>query len=136
MSLMNILKICESSLKVESEKIRIHTNNLSNSESIEFKNGKYYPYTAKMAILESCKNNENIYEGVKIKKIVNIKDPYKKVYNPSHPLSDSNGYLKLPNVNFLNETLKCLEAHRRYEANLEILKATKNIIMKTLSISD
>ncbi|WP_343183881.1 flagellar basal body rod protein FlgC [Buchnera aphidicola (Ceratovacuna keduensis)] len=135
MSLTNILDICSSAMNVEEKKIEIHTNNIANSESIESKNGKFYPYKAKMAILENYKKDIYSPEIVRIKKIVNTKDPYKKIYNPNHPLSDSKGYLKLSNVNYLNETVNYLNASKRYQANLEIVQTIKYIILKTIDIS-
>ncbi|BGI51455.1 MAG: flagellar basal body rod protein FlgC [Buchnera aphidicola (Ceratovacuna japonica)] len=135
MSLINILNTCASAINVEEKKIEIHTNNIANSETMEYKNGKFYPYTAKMAILDTYKNNKYETERVKIKKIVNTKDPYKKIYDPNNPLSNSEGYLKLSNVNYLNETVNYLNASKRYQANLEIIQTIKHIILKTIDIS-
>ncbi|WP_343188930.1 flagellar basal body rod protein FlgC [Buchnera aphidicola (Chaitoregma tattakana)] len=134
MSLTNILNICNTALNVEEKRIEISANNLANSESTDYKNGKFTPYTAKIAILSTYKKDKYGLEGVKIKEIVKTKDPYKKIYNPNHPLSDSKGYLKLSNVNVLNETVNYLNASRRYEANLEMIKTIKYMLLKTVSI--
>ncbi|WP_343154605.1 flagellar basal body rod protein FlgC [Buchnera aphidicola (Pseudoregma panicola)] len=135
MSLTNILDICSSAMNVEEKNIEIHTNNISNAESIENKNGKFNPYKAKIAIVETYKKNINSPEMLRIKKIINTKDPYKKIYNPNHPLADSKGYLKLSNVNYLNETVNYLNAAKRYQANLEIVQTIKYMILKTIDIS-
>ncbi|WP_343189783.1 flagellar basal body rod protein FlgC [Buchnera aphidicola] len=133
MSLIDTMNMCSSSMNVEEKKIEIHTNNIANSESIEYKNGKFNPYTAKVAILEIYKNKNGI-ETTRIKEIVDTKDPYKKIYNPNHPLSDSKGYLKLSNVNYLNETINYLNASKRYQANLEIIQTMKYMILKTIAM--
>ncbi len=55
-------------------------------------------------------------------------------YEPSHPAADANGHVKFPNVNSLVEMTDMREAQRSYEANLNIVAATRRMIQRTLDI--
>ena len=48
--------------------------------------------------------------------------------------ADANGNVKYPNVNSLVEMTDMREAQRSYEANLNIISATRRMIQRTLDI--
>jgi len=53
---------------------------------------------------------------------------------PSNPAADAAGNVKYPNVNPLVEMTDMREAQRSYEANLNIISATRRMIQRTLDI--
>ncbi len=53
---------------------------------------------------------------------------FRTKYEPSHPAADANGYVKYPNVNSLVEMTDMREAQRSYEANLNVIGATRRMI--------
>jgi flagellar basal-body rod protein FlgC len=55
-------------------------------------------------------------------------------YEPSNPAADATGYVKYPNVNPMVEMTDMREAQRSYEANLNIISATRRMIQRTLDI--
>ena len=72
--------------------------------------------------------------GVKAVKIENDKSPLRKVYDPTHPDADANGYVTMPNVNVLNEMADMMVATRSYEANVDTFNALKSMFSKALEI--
>ena len=58
----------------------------------------------------------------------------KRVYNPSHPDADADGYVEMPNVDVLKETVDSMSATRSYEANVTALNAMKAMAQKALEI--
>jgi flagellar hook protein FlgE len=48
-----------------------------------------------------------------------------KLYEPSHPAADADGYVLTPNVNTLIEMTDMRKAQRSYEANLSVIKTSK-----------
>jgi len=60
--------------------------------------------------------------------------PGESVYDPGHPHADSNGYLRMPNVNVVNEMVNMISASRAYEANVTVINATKAMAAKALEI--
>jgi flagellar basal-body rod protein FlgC len=71
---------------------------------------------------------------VKIGKIERDQSEFRTRYEPGNPAADDRGYVKLPNVNDLIETVDMREAQRSYEANLNVITATRSMIVRTLDI--
>ena len=58
----------------------------------------------------------------------------KKVYDPSHPDADEEGYVSYPNVNTVTDMTNLIDASRSYEANVTAFNATKNMLLKGLEV--
>ncbi len=58
----------------------------------------------------------------------------KIIYDPRHPMADKNGYIKLPNVNLVEEMVDMITASRAYEANVNVMTAVKNMAKKAMEI--
>lgn len=65
-----------------------------------------------------------------------IEEPdYNLVYDPTHADADpETGYVKMPNVDPLRETVDLISATRSYEANVTVFNASKGMMMKALEI--
>jgi len=72
--------------------------------------------------------------GVRVADIIEDESEFKRVYNPSHPDADADGYLNMPNVDLLKETVDSMSATRSYEANVTALNAMKMMAQKALEI--
>jgi len=73
--------------------------------------------------------------GVKVMEVAeDFKSPLKRVYEPSHPDADKDGYVNLPNVNAVSEMVDMISASRAYEANVTSINATKSMISSALRI--
>lgn len=73
--------------------------------------------------------------GVKVTKIVeDDKTAMRRVYDPSHPDADEDGYVTYPNVNIVQEMTDLIDATRSYEANVTAFNATKNMALKGLEV--
>ena len=59
---------------------------------------------------------------------------FRQKYEPGHPSADANGNVKYPNVNSLIEMTDMREAQRSYEANLNLIGASRRMIQRTLDI--
>ena len=57
-----------------------------------------------------------------------------KVYDPSHPDADENGYVLYPNVNTVTEMTNLIDASRAYEANVTAFDASKSMASKGLNV--
>ena len=52
----------------------------------------------------------------------------------SHPDSDEDGYVELPDINVLEEMVDLMTTARSYEANLKVVDLTREMAMKALEI--
>ncbi|MFA7229060.1 MAG: flagellar basal body rod protein FlgC [Melioribacteraceae bacterium] len=57
-----------------------------------------------------------------------------QVYMPDHPDADEKGYVQMSNVSILNEMVDMIAATRSYEANLQALNSSKQMIKDSLEI--
>ena len=73
--------------------------------------------------------------GVKVTKVLDDESTdFIMKYDPAHPDADENGYVNLPNVDALKETVDSMSATRSYEANVTALNAIKLMAQKALEI--
>ncbi|MBU1162386.1 MAG: flagellar basal body rod protein FlgC [Proteobacteria bacterium] len=139
---MNFLKSLETSasgLYAQRKRMDIIASNLANIETTRTEKGG--PYRRKMVVMRTKEVDQDFDEmfnssvkGVQIEDIVEDQTPFKKVYNPSHPDADSDGYLHKPNVDLIVETTNMLMAKRAFEANIAAIKATRQMVIKALEI--
>ena len=78
--------------------------------------------------------NGHIGKGVKVSQIVEDDSEGNKVYDPSHPDADEDGYVTYPSVNTVTEMTNMIDATRAYEANVTVLNSTKGMALKALDI--
>ena len=55
-------------------------------------------------------------------------------YDPGNPAADEKGFVKMPNVNVLVEMADMREANRSYEANLQSIKQSRDLISATIDL--
>ena len=73
--------------------------------------------------------------GVKVTSVYeDTSTDMERVYDPSHPDADENGYVTYPNVNVVQEMTDLIDASRSYEANISAFNASKSMASKGLSI--
>ena len=58
-----------------------------------------------------------------VKEVIKDMSPLEKVYDPTHPDADKDGYLSLPNVNVATEMVDLISAQRAYEADIAVLSS-------------
>ena len=55
-------------------------------------------------------------------------------YEPGHPAADPTGMVKYPNINPMIEMTDMRDAQRSYEANTNVISATRRMVQRTLDI--
>jgi len=76
---------------------------------------------------------EEEWERVRAETVVSPEE-YQIVFDPSHPDADEFGYLRLPNINLVEEMVTLLKALRNFEANVTAFNAAKDMFLKALEI--
>ncbi|RUO42165.1 flagellar basal body rod protein FlgC [Pseudidiomarina aestuarii] len=127
----SILDIAGSALTAQSQRMNVSASNMANANSVAGPNGD--PYKAKQVIFEQQLQNQGV-GGVQVKQVVESEAPARREYQPGHPLADDQGYVTLPNVDPVAEMVNMISAARSYQANVEVLNTSKELLMRTLSI--
>jgi flagellar basal-body rod protein FlgC len=66
-----------------------------------------------------------------------VDDPASKfrlVYDPGHPDADEQGYVKVPDIEIVNEMVDMIAASRAYEANTTAILSAKEMAKNALEI--
>ncbi len=132
MGLFNTMRISASGLSAERLRMDTITSNITNATTTRGEDGK--PYVRKIALFQENLDEAKELNGVKAVGIVEDESPLRRVYDPSHPDSDKDGYVTMPNVNLLNEMADMIASSRAYEANVDTLNATKSMFTKSLEL--
>ncbi|CAJ1002428.1 MULTISPECIES: flagellar basal body rod protein FlgC [Bacillales] len=120
----------------------------ANTTRATFVNGAWQPYKRKMVELSPVNGQsfDNLLQaaigtvtgqteqGVRVTAIREDNTPFKRMYDPTHPDADAEGYVLLPNVDVMKEMVDMISASRSYEANVTVLNAAKSMMMKALEI--
>jgi flagellar basal-body rod protein FlgC len=122
-----------SGILAQSERIRIASENLANAESTGKTPGSN-PYTRKVFSFESELDNATGANLVSVGDIELDTSPYRLERIPGHPAADAAGFVKLPNVNLLVELSDIREATRSYEANLQVVKQSRELTTATIDL--
>lgn len=142
MSVFNSIKINASGLTLERLKLDTISSNIANVNTTRTEDGG--PYQRKEVVFaemvekefnKATQRMESRSAGVKVTAIAEDPENMKRVYDPTHPDADGEGYVLMPNVNLLDEMVSLMEAQRTYEANATALKASKAMLNKAIEIS-
>lgn len=126
-------RIATSGMKAQSERLRVISENLANADSLA-RTPDGTPYQRKVVSFKSELDRTNGYSGVKVDKVRPDKSEFQRRYDPQHPAADRDGYVLAPNVNPLIEMMDMREAQRSYEANLNVIDSSKQLLSKTVDM--
>jgi flagellar basal-body rod protein FlgC len=125
--------IATSGLRAQAGRMRVISENIANADSTGSNPGAD-PYRRKVPTFVSQLDRTLDAKTVALGKIAPDRSDFRTRYEPSNPAADQNGYVKYPNVNPMVEMTDMREAQRSYEANLNIIGATRRMIQRTLDI--
>jgi flagellar basal-body rod protein FlgC len=133
MDFLKSIGIAASGLRAQAGRMRIISENIANADSTGQTPGAD-PYRRKVPTFSSELDRALDANVVSLGKVQPDRSDFKTRYEPGNPAADANGYVKYPNVNTLVEMTDMRDAQRSYEANLNIVTATRRMIERTLDI--
>lgn len=132
MSLFNIFNIASSSMAAQSQRLNVVASNLANADSATSSTGE--PYRSRQVVFTTMKTETKAASGVQVAGIVHDPSPMKQVYEPKHPMADTEGYVTMPNVNVVDEMVNMMSASRSYQNSVDMMNTTKTLLQKALTI--
>ncbi len=133
MDLLGAIKVAATGLRAQSGRMRIIAENLANANSTAKTPGGA-PYRRRIPMVTNRFDDEIGAYLVRNARPRMDARPFNVRYDPGHPAADQKGYVKTSNVNSLIETADLREAQRSYEANLNVITASRRMIARTLDI--
>ena len=125
--------IAASGLRAQAGRMRIISENIANAQSTAQTPGGD-PYRRKVPTFTSELDRTLDARTVGLGRVRPDMSTFPTRYEPGNPGADAAGNVKVPNVNSLVEMSDMKEAQRSYEANLNIISATRRMIQRTLDI--
>jgi flagellar basal-body rod protein FlgC len=125
--------IATSGLRAQAGRIKVISENIANADSTASTAGAN-PYRRKIPTFSSALDRALDAKVVTLGKVAPDQSDFRTKYEPSNPAADQTGYVKYPNVNSLVEMTDMRDAQRSYEANLNVIGATRRMIQRTLDI--
>ena len=125
--------IATSGLRAQAGRMRVISENIANADSTAPTAGGD-PYRRKVPTFSSQLDRALDAQDRRARQDQARPSDFRTKYEPSNPAADANGYVKYPNVNPLVEMTDMRDAQRSYEANLNIISATRRMIQRTLDI--
>lgn len=142
MSFLNSLNISASGMAAQKLRLDVAADNIANQETTRTAAGG--PYRRKMVVLQAAGETgfRHILDsasaaapaGVRAVRILEDETQLNPVYDPTHPDADENGYVQMPNVDLVKETIDSMSATRSYDANITAFNAMKLMMQKALEI--
>ncbi len=144
MSFLDSFDISASGLTAERQRLDIASENLANTNTTRTESGGTYrrkmvvlqevPSTSFRSRFNSLLNRTAAKGGVQVTEIVEDQRDLNPVYNPDHPDADEDGYVMMPNVDPVKETIDAMSATRSYEANITAFNAMKLMAQRALDL--
>jgi len=143
MDIYDALRTSSSGLSAQRMRMNLISANLANVNTTRTPEGG--PYRRKEVVFEARPKSTSFREVLQsrqgrlpaeVSAIKVFDDPRPPVlkFDPGHPDADAQGYVRLPNVNMMEEMVNMISATRSYEANVAAVKASKDMAMKALEI--
>jgi len=92
------------------------------------------PYQRKTVVFKNVLDRATGVNKVVVDRVNQAEGEFKLKYQPSHPGADDNGYIRIPKINSLIESMDMREAQRSYEANLGMVTISKGMLGKTIDL--
>jgi flagellar basal-body rod protein FlgC len=140
MDFLSALRISASGLSAERVRVSLASSNLANAESTRGPDGK--PYQRLDPVLEAVPFGDQLAQAsgaepmsVRVAEVARDGGAGRRVYDPSHPDADPQGFVTLPNVNPIHEVVNLMSASRAYDANASALETLKTMAQRALDIA-
>ena len=133
MDFLKSISIAASGLRAQAGRMRVISENLANVDSTAQTPGAE-PYRRRIPTFRSEIDRALDARVVAMGRVRNDPTDFRVKFEPGHPAADATGHVRYPNVNSLVEMTDMREAQRSYEANINVIGATRRMIQRTLEI--
>ena len=131
--LESAISIAASGMRAQGFRLKVVAQNIANASSTTDRTGGE-PYRRQIVTFANVLDRELDAKLVEIKNVKEDSSQFKLLYDPNHPAANDKGFVKMPNVNALVEMMDMREAQRSYEANLNMIESSKQLMSRTIGL--
>ncbi len=162
--LLNAIDVLSQGLSVQRKRMNVAAENIANAETTETRKGGPYQRKRvivegdskedgfkshlQLASTRLMKTNKMHLPAQPLRYSTGEEEPsiegseqvdknskFRLVYDPTHPDADEDGYVKMPDVEIINEMVDMMAASRSYEANTVAIATAKRMANEALDIA-
>jgi flagellar basal-body rod protein FlgC len=126
-------RIATTGLTAQSARMKVISENLANAHSTSTVPGGA-PYVRKLISFEAALDEATGAQGVRVVGVERDRSNFKSNFDPGHPAADEKGNVRIPNVSPLIELADLREADRSYQANLEVIRRSRELVDMTIDL--
>ena len=147
MSFFDAISIAASGLTAERTRMDVTSENLANADTTQGANGQPYQRqevvlqqvgggfsTALSGAMGSPASAGAVAGGVAVGGIVSDPTPDQTIYDPGNRAANAQGYVRMPNVNPVNEMVDMIDESRSYQSDVTAMTTAKQMYEKTLDL--
>ena len=131
--LTSVMAIAGSGLRAQSTRMKVVAENIANASTTPSKPGEL-PYQRKVVSFKNEFDRALGANKVMVDGVRKDNSQFIKKFEPSHPAADEQGYILTPNVKTIMESMDMRQAQRSYEANLNVIDASRTMLMRTIDL--
>lgn len=133
MSDSSLFSVAASALNAQSVRLNTIASNMANADVAA--STPEATFRARLPIFRAeAGPGDRQLTGVQVAGIVESDAPARMRYQPDHPQANDEGYVFLPNVNLIEQMTDMISASRSYQANLEVITTSKELMLQTLQL--
>jgi flagellar basal-body rod protein FlgC len=137
---MESMAISRSALDVEWQRLQVISNNLANANTTRTAEGGAFrpmrllsgPRLSFSMLVQSTAHSP--VNGVEVYGLEPVAGNVRRVYEPSHPHADADGFVSYPDIDRASEMTLMIQTSRAYEANLVALNLAHQMYSKALEL--
>lgn len=139
MNLIPAANVTTDALNAEKLRMDMIAQNIANANTTQDADGE--AYQRKMVLFETFIRHEGkagqggpSLQSVRVAGIHEDTTPGDRIYNPHHPHADEQGMVTMPNVRVAREMVDMISASRSYQANLSVIKTSRQMAKQAMDI--
>lgn len=126
-------RLASAGMEAQSLRLRIAAENVANAQSTGDAPGSD-PYARKTVSFRAAMDRAAGLQSVALRRIGTDDAPFRIERDPGNPAADSEGNVKMSNVNVLVEMADIREANRSYEANVQVIKQARAMVASVIDL--
>ncbi len=143
MNFFSAMEIASSGLSAERTRMNLIASNMANARTTRTAEGG--PYRRLDPVFQTAPVSTRFRDMVgdrqaRAASLVSVAEvrqdpnPPQRMYDPTHPDADEEGFVSLPNINAVEEMVNLMTASRAYEAGVTVMQSIKGMARSALTI--
>jgi flagellar basal-body rod protein FlgC len=133
MDITKAMAVSAAGMKAQGTRIKVIAENLANADSSAVTPGDL-PYRRQVVTFKNTLDRHLGVDTVRVAAVGVDRSDFQRRYDPGNPVADGDGYVLMPNVNNIIETMDLQEAQRSYDANLNLIDTAKTMLSHTIGL--